>query len=249
MNTHDRREALLGWLRARNSGTAAQAAGHFQVTERTVLRDIRALRERGEPISSSPGVGGGFHLARTARLQAVRLTVEEVVGLALAASVARQTAAGLPYSMAAEHAVDRLIRTLPSERAERVRDFMGRITIGLPASAGMSAGLGVIEQELAGKFERAFSERRVLSFGYMDRHGQATARVVEPHGLLLRMPIWYVIAHDRMREAARMFRVDRMRDVEVSGEVFEPKPASWFEEYLDPRYANPEHRPPSPQTS
>ena len=81
MNAHERREALMGWLRGRVSGTAAEAGGHFGVTERTILRDIDFLRSRGEPISSSSGPGGGFQLDGMARLPAVRLTVEEVLGL------------------------------------------------------------------------------------------------------------------------------------------------------------------------
>ncbi len=234
MNAHDRRGALLGWLRGRQSGTAAQASAHFRVTERTILRDIATLRARGEPISSSSGPGGGFNLDGTARLAAVRLTVEEVLGLALAAGMARQVATGLPYSLAADHAIDRLISTLPRDRVATFRRLMGRITLGLPESMRPYTGVGQVEGGLLGTFEAAFSSNRVLTFEYTDRKGQETSRTVEPHGLLLQVPIWYVVAHDRLRGAARMFRVDRMKGVVLGDEVFEPRPPSWFEEYLGP---------------
>ena len=46
--------------------------------------------------------------------------------------------------------------------------------------------------------------------------------------------IEYVVAHDRLRDAARMFRVDRMKRVVLLDEEFDPKPPSWFSEYLEP---------------
>lgn len=226
----------MGWLRGRQSGTAAEAAAHFGVTERTILRDIAALRGRGEPISGCTGPGGGFQLSGTARLQPVRLTVEEVVGLALAAGTARQMATGLPYSLAADHAIDRLISTLPEARARQFRRLMQRITVGMPASMRMTQGVGQVEPGLLHKCETAFSEHRALSFSYVDRHGQVTERTIEPHGLLLSMPIWYVVAYDRLRDAARMFRVDRMQDVVLLDEVFDPRPASYFAHYMDPDF-------------
>lgn len=237
MNAHERREALLGWLRGRQSGTAAEASRHFHVTERTILRDISTLRDLGEPISSCSGPGGGFQLDRTARLPPIRLSVEEVLGLALAAGMARQVSTGLPYSTAADHAIDRLIATLPADRADKFRNLMRRITVGVPASLQVSAGIGQVERGLLSKFETAFASHRVLSFEYTDRRDQRTTRTVEPHGLLLQMPVWYVIAHDRLRDAARMFRVDRMSEVTLLDEEFVPKPAAWFAEYLDPCYA------------
>ncbi len=233
MNAHERREALMGWLRGRVSGTAAEAGGHFGVTERTILRDIDFLRSRGEPISSSSGPGGGFQLDGMARLPAVRLTVEEVLGLALAVAMARQIETGLPYSLAADHAIDRLITTLSRERAGRFRHLMQRITVGWPEGLRFDTPQKV-ETGVLETFEIAFSKNRVVAFDYTDRHGNPTSRTIEPHGLLLNMPTWYVVAHDRLRDAARMFRVDRMKKVVLLDEEFDPKPPSWFSEYLEP---------------
>ncbi len=232
MNTHERREALMGWLRGRPSGTAADAANHFSVTQRTILRDVASLRARGEPIESCTGPGGGFALNSMARLPAIRLSVEEVLGLALAAGTVNHMAMGLPYGNAANHAVDRLIATLPRARAARFRHLMQRITVGLPDAFRSGTGPDPIEPSLLGTLELAFFERRLLALEYTDRKGQATSRQIEPHGLLLSMPTWYIVAHDRLRNAARMFRIDRIQEVTLCDEVFTPKPPSWFEEYL-----------------
>lgn len=233
MSTHSRQDALLGWLRSRQIGTAAEAAAHFRVTERTIFRDINALRERGEPILSCSGPGGGFQLDPGARLAAVRLTVEEIIGLTLAVGTAQRVSAGVPYALAANHAVDRLIAALPRERATALRLLMQHIIVGAPASAQVSASVEEVEAGFLNKFEEAFTQHRVLSFDYKDRLGQPTHRAIEAHGLLLQIPIWYVIAHDRLRGAPRMFRVDRMSQVTLDREVFEPRPRDYFSEYLE----------------
>ena len=223
----------MGWLRGRPSGTAEQAAAHLDVTPRTILRDIASLRGRGEAISSSSGPGGGFHLDAMARHPTVRMSTEEILGLAIAVSMASQFVTKLPYSTAANHVVARLITTLPRDRAARFRHLMQRVTIGLPPSLlHPNAESNHIDGDLLDIFEVAFSQDRVVTFDYTDAQGQETSRAVEPHGLLLHLPTWYVVAHDRLRDAARMFRVDRMRSVALLDEVFEPKPPAWFEEYL-----------------
>lgn len=233
MSTHTRRDALLGWLRGRQSGTAAEAAAHLDVTERTIFRDIQALRDRGEPILSCSGPGGGFQLDPSARLAAVRLTVEEVIGLTLAVGTAQRVSAGVPYAQAANLAVDRLIAALPKERAAALRLLMQHVIVGAPASAQVSASVEQVEPGFLDKFEAAFTQRRVLSFDYTDRLGHPTQRAIEPHGLLLQLPIWYVIAHDRLRDAPRMFRVDRMSQVTLCDEIFTPRPRDHFAEYLE----------------
>ena len=111
---------------------------------------------------------------------------------------------------------------------------MQRIMLGLPEPLHRNTEADKIEPDLLETFEVAFSQNRVVSFNYVDRKGQHTSRSIEPHGLLLEVPTWYVIAHDRLRDAARMFRVDRMRDVVLLDETFAPKPPSWFAEYLEP---------------
>jgi predicted DNA-binding transcriptional regulator YafY len=64
----------------------------------------------------------------------------------------------------------------------------------------------------------------LLTFSYTDREGRRTRRKVEPHGLLVRAPLWYVIAWDSRRNAPRLFRADRIRRPSVIEETFLPRP-------------------------
>jgi predicted DNA-binding transcriptional regulator YafY len=73
-------------------------------------------------------------------------------------------------------------------------------------------------------FENAFTSGRLLTLSYTDREGRRTRRKVEPHGLLVRAPLWYVIAWDSRRNAPRLFRADRIRRPSVIEETFLPRP-------------------------
>ncbi|MCY3851284.1 MAG: WYL domain-containing protein [Acidimicrobiaceae bacterium] len=77
---------------------------------------------------------------------------------------------------------------------------------------------------LARLFETAFSEERLLAFSYADRTGKESQRVVEPHGLLVRAPLWYVIAWDTAIDEVRLFRADRIRSPHVQARTFVPRP-------------------------
>ncbi|MEQ1508159.1 MAG: WYL domain-containing protein [Myxococcota bacterium] len=225
MTAHERREALLGWLRGRRSATAAEVAARFGVSERTVYRDVAALRDRGEPLSADAGPGGGLRLDPEALLPPVRLAADEVVGLVLSLRLARQAAPTAPFSRAADAAVDRLVGALPPARASELRRWLGRIVVGRPASAHTAATVKPIPPTLLAMVERGFTARRALRFGYTDRADVRSSRRCEPHGLLVQVPAWYVLGVDLDREAPRMFRMDRIDRATVLDVVpFVPRP-------------------------
>jgi predicted DNA-binding transcriptional regulator YafY len=225
MSPSERREALLGWLRSRGSGTAAEVAQHLGVSERTVYRDVAALRDRGEPLEADSGPGGGLRLHPSALLPPVRLHVEEVVGLTLSLHLARQASPQAPFSRAADAGLERLTSSLPPERLRELQRLLQRVVLGRPASPTVARSAGPVEPSLLLAFERAFRTRRALGFGYLDRHGRHSERRIEPHGLLLQAPLWYVLAVDLVRQAPRMFRMDRIDRPRVLDEIpFEPRP-------------------------
>ncbi len=231
MDTRARQDALVGYLRSRASATAEQAAQHFGVSIRTLHRDLAELRERDVPIESEPGRGGGIRLDPARALVPIRLSLEEVVGLVMAVSLSRR-AAKVPFGRAAQQAMDKVLASLPEARARSLKRTLQRVVVGAPASRPVVASLGDVQPAVLEAFERGFSEQRALSFAYVDRTGVSSRRRVEPHGLLLQMPAWYLLALDLEREAPRMFRLDRISRPNVLTHGFEALPLSVFEPLL-----------------
>jgi len=100
--------------------------------------------------------------------------------------------------------------SLPRERARELRALCRRVIVGPPASERVRAGAGSAPAELLRLFEEAFAGGRGLAFQYADRQGRSTIRRVEPHGLLVQPPVWYLLARDLDKGEPRTFRMDRI---------------------------------------
>ncbi len=222
MSSLKRRDTLLRLLRRRGDWTVADLANELDVSRRTILRDVNHLRDRGFDISGRSGPGGGVHLEATSVMITSHLDTDEVVALILSVAVSRATT-WIPFADGADRALAKIETALPAQRVGELQRFMQRVLIG-DAAPDSGSTVAKIDKALVATFEHAFTAGRLLAFSYVDREGRRTRRHVEPHGLLVRAPLWYVIAWDRRRDAPRLFRADRIRRPTVTGQSFFPRP-------------------------
>ena len=210
MNRTDRLYALVEELRAvaPRTRTAAWLASRFEVSVRTIERDLGALREAGVPIWTETGRTGGYGLDRERTLPPLTLTPEE----AIAITVALRSAAGSPFAGAAESAARKVLARLPSDVCDAEQHLAARLhRVGESEPPAVHSGLILT----------ALAARRVLRLSYVDAKGQATERDVEPLGLLWGPAGWYVLGWCRLRDAVRGFLLDRIRSIELTGDRVE----------------------------
>jgi predicted DNA-binding transcriptional regulator YafY len=213
---------LADLLRGREATTIAELARELGVSPRTILRDLATLRSRGMPIAGDAGPGGGIRLERDRGSAAVHFSIAEVVSIWLTARLSRE-ASNLPWGEAATSALAKLLASLPAKKAASLRTLCRRVIVGPPASATIRGGAAAPPPELLSVFEDAFSAGHGLAFQYVDRTGAETRRTVEPHGLLVQPPIWYVLSRDVDSGALRTFRMDRIsRPRILRGMTFQP---------------------------
>ncbi len=217
MSRIDRVLDLLDYLRGHEIVAVAEIAAALGVGRRTVLRDLATLRERGWPIRAESGPGGGVYLDRDRGVATVHLDTEGIVALWVASKLSA-SATRLPWSSAARRALDKIFASLPEARRRHLRRLVARVIVGEPASARIRAELGQPAPELLTAFEAAFASDVCLGFDYVDRHGSSSHRIVEPHGLLVETPAWYLLTRDAESELPRMFRMDRIRSPKVLSE-------------------------------
>jgi predicted DNA-binding transcriptional regulator YafY len=212
---------LADLVRGRGATTVAALAGELGVSRRTLLRDLAALRERGMAITGEAGHGGGIRL-ENGGASAVHFSLSEIVAIWLGARLSRATS-DLPWGEAASSGMAKLLASLPAPKARALRALCRRVVVGQPASAQVRAGAGGPPPELLRLFEQAFSGGLGLAFSYTDREGRASSRRIEPHGLLVEPPVWYVLARDVAKGEPRMFRMDRIARPKLLPEiVFRP---------------------------
>jgi predicted DNA-binding transcriptional regulator YafY len=229
MNRTDRLYALVEELRAAAPGarSAPWLAGQFEVSLRTIQRDILALQQARVPIWATPGPGGGYAIDPGHTLPPLNFTAAEAAAVALA--IAR--GAPMPFDGAARTALHKVVAAMSAAGRSGAADLLARIHL-LHAKRELSAApvLRAVEQALL--------EGRVLRIDYHDKQGQPTvARRVEPLGFVGAERDWYLVGWCRLRGAVRVFRLDRISMVEVTGErspVREPSmledgclPGSW----------------------
>jgi predicted DNA-binding transcriptional regulator YafY len=209
MGRAERLLELTDRLRATAETTVDALAAELGVSARTLRRDLATLRDRGMPITGQAGPGGGVRLDGRRGVTAVHLSIGEVVALWLAARLS-QASGELPWSSRASSALAKLLGSLSRERARELRDLCGRVFVGPAATASVQALAGAAPRELLPLLEEAMTTGVGLGFRYRDRNGRTSTRRVEPHGLLVQPPVWYVLARDLERGAPRMFRMDRL---------------------------------------
>lgn len=208
MNRTDRLYAVREELRrAGKAGRTAEAlASTFQVSLRTIKRDIAALQHSGFPVWARPGPGGGYAVDPQATLPPVNFTETEIAGLAAAVASHR----GQPFELHARGVLTKALGLMDRGARERAEALTSRIWVDVSETRATA--------RVRHALERALSEMRVLSLGYLDRHGKVTARKVDPILLAHTRGHWYLVGHCRLAEGVRWFRVDRVSSANLTSE-------------------------------
>ena len=220
VNRTDRLYALVEELRAVSprARTARQLAEHFDVSIRTVERDLDALLQAGVPIYATRGPGGGYVLDKTHTLPPVNFTPEEATALAVA--LARPGAS--PFAGALRSAVRKVVGVMPPADAEKARRLAGRVRLFPHDNDSRTSTAQTVEEAILASL--------VIEIDYEDREGATTSRAVEPMALVAGTgDQWYLVAHCRMRDDQRVFRLDRILGARATGESAPERDEPTFE--------------------
>ncbi len=202
----DRMIGILALLLQRDSVSAPELAERFEVSRRTILRDIDALCRAGIPVSSRQGAGGGFAILEGYRVDRALLTGSDMQAIL----------AGL--------------RSLDSvSGTRRYAQLMEKLSAG---SSSLLPGDGRILIDLAAWYRAPLSEKievihaailasRTVRFRYFAPKGESV-REIEPAYLVYRWGGWYVYGWCRTREDWRLFKLNRLTDLQT-GAIFEPR--------------------------
>jgi predicted DNA-binding transcriptional regulator YafY len=213
VNRTDRLYALVEELRAIAPGSrsASDLARRFEVSSRTVERDLSALQQAGVPIYATSGRRGGYAVDTAFTLPPVNFTAEEATAIALA--LAGQGRA--PLAFAGRAALRKVMAVMRDYDAHAARQLARRI---MPVDHHRSSKASV-----PAVIEAAIVESRVLALDYEDNSGRSSHRAVEPVVLLGVEPDWYLVGWCRLRQDLRTFHLNRVVDAALTDEVTQPR--------------------------
>lgn len=193
----DRLIGILSVLLQEEKVTAPELADRFEVSRRTINRDIEDLCRAGIPVSTSQGAGGGIRIMDGYRMDRTLLTSKDM----------QMILAGLRSldGVSGSHYYGQLMEKLKAGSSTVVS---GSETILIDLSSWYQDSLPA-RMEL---IQNAIEERKVIRFNYYAPNGDST-REIEPYFLIFKWSNWYVLGWCRLREDYRMFKLTRMDQI------------------------------------
>lgn len=205
-NVATRLISLILLLQARASWKAAELAAELGVSKRTVHRYMAMLEEMGIPIYSERGPYGGFALMRGYKLPPLIFTAEEATVLYMGANLVREVW-GQVYRDAITSVTAKLDNVLPDDLREEVARAQQSIVV-----SGLVARDYHLWEPMLHLLRDCIAQRRCVRLTYRSFSLEETCRDVEPYALTLRSGLWYLVGFCRLRQAMRIFRIDRIQD-------------------------------------
>lgn len=200
---------LLNLLATTDKITVQELADRFEVSRRTIFRDLDSLNRAGIPIVSYPGIGGGVAVLPGYKVEKSILSSDDTEKLFTALN-------GLK-SIGGDPEVTNLIAKLVPGNAEAVFSQSGYV-LDLSSWFSDSITHGKITE-----LHRAVADHRCIRLEYISKNSRSV-RVVEPYQLVFKQSSWYLYAFCRKQEAFRLFKVRRVVSYETLEECFLPRP-------------------------
>lgn len=197
--------------------TAKELADRFEVSTRTIYRDIDVLSSAGVPVFTNKGNGGGISLMENYSLNKALISEHESESLLLA------------------------LKTLKAIKYPDIDNILVKMGAMFKNAASVEWvnvdfspwGSNPNESNKFSDIKKAILERRVILFDYVNANGDKSNRSLEPMQLSFKGQAWYLTGYCRMRKEFRVFRISRIKNVVVTKESFERKTPEDFEKNED----------------
>lgn len=223
MNRIDRLHAILTHLQSKKKVTAQEVADRFNISLRTVYRDVKALEESGVPVIGE--AGSGYTIMEGYRLPPVMFTQEEASALLLGAKLTEHLTdeSIKKHFNAALFKIKAVLRTSDKEHMDQLNDNIAVLS-RLPADD--SAGRYLVD------LQKALGDKKEIRIRYQSGMDAVTDRTLEPIGLCHYGQAWHLIGWCHLRNGYRDFRVSRIQHLEILDKTFEPDSHPSLQEYL-----------------
>lgn len=228
MNDNDikrlsRLTAILTQLQTKRLLTANELAEKFSISKRTIYRDIKALEQAGVPILTEEGKG--YTLMEGYRIPPVMFTEKEANALITAEQLILKNK-DESFVKDYTNAVNKIKAVLQNNTKDRANLLSERTLAGYNwENNRTSNNLSVLQLALTN-----FNLVKIIY--YSPDNQQTTERIIEPFAIYTTQENWLLIAFCRLRKDYRAFRLDRIQNLVVQNEVFEPHKIT-FEQYIE----------------
>lgn len=185
--------------------TAKELSEHFEVSQRTIYRDIETLCQAGIPIYTNKGKGGGIGLMDNFILNKSVLSEKEQSNILSALQGLKATS---------YEDTEQVLSKLNSLFGNKNTDW-----IEVDFTYWNSSEDDKLKYKI---LKEAILNHKIIEFDYFSSKGEESRRILEPLKLVFRAQAWYLYGYCRSRRASRYFKISRINDLQLMEEVFTP---------------------------
>lgn len=207
----DRLLTIIVMLLNRDRISAKELADKFEVSIRTIYRDIDSINMAGIPIISYPGNLGGFGIMENYKLNHQLLTLDNLCSML---SVLSDVNASLG-NKELDASIEKLKNLVPKEQASDFDRLLDQMIIEVQPWEISEKVKGYVKD-----IRYAISRNHQIRIKYRNYSNDVSVRTVEPMSLVFRGYAWYVFGYCRLKEDYRLFRLSRIIEVEIEQQIF-----------------------------
>ena len=225
MNRIDRLTAILIQLQSKRVVKADEIADRFEISLRTVYRDVKALMEAGVPIGSE--AGKGYFIVEGYNLPPVMLTREEASAVLMAGKLVEKMT-DHSIRKAFESALLKIKSVLKDAEKDHLENLESYIEVGWQPGPDKD-----FPNSYLSEIQQAVVNKEIIEIEYHANYSDHyTKRTLEPIGLFYYGSAWHLIAWCHLRSDYRDFRADRISELIRTGKKFDNRNLLSLQEYL-----------------
>lgn len=210
----DRLISIIMILLDKERISAQELADMFEVSPRTIYRDIDTISMAGIPVRGASGVGGGFEIMPEYKIDKKVFSISDLSAILMGLS----SLSGMIRGDELVNALAKVKSFIPADKVKDIELKNNQICIDLSPWMGnrnIQPSLEIIKI--------ALQESKLLAFEYIAHHGNKTERITEPYQLVLKSNHWYLQGYCHNRNDFRLFRLSRISNLQMKEETFTPR--------------------------
>lgn len=215
---------IINYLCSRNNMTIQRLIEECEIGERTIYRDLDELKKAGYPIQYNAS-GRNYHINEK-RFSLRMLSLNDMEAVAILHCIDAFNQEGFPFSNALSMVKEKLQLCLPEERNKTIQEKLDVVEIDLPAPTEVPGSVFNL-------LVQGSQENKSVLITYSSSAGEFSSRKINPYGLIFKKSVCYLIAYCHLREQIRLFRSDRISEIELLEERFTLPENFTLETYFD----------------
>ena len=200
--------------------SAGYLAEKYEVSRRTIYRDIDAINLSGIPIISYPGNAGGFGIMENYKINRQVLTLKDMVSIITALK-------GINTALEdkeLDSAINKITSLIPKDKTEYLELQSGHIVFNIPPWGHRKS-----RKDMLKIINNSIIRSTLLNIDYLNTEGEKSSRIIEPMTLLFKGYSWYLFAFCSLKNDYRMFRISRIKLLAVLDKEFIRRKKSYLD--------------------